>query len=103
MKTKLLPIALLTFALAFTLLAATLTITIPANDVPRVQEAFGSVLGLGRPATQQEVQAAVHQFIVNTTKDYERRKNQVQFTPPPMEMQPSPSPSPTTTPGTKKK
>ena len=75
--------------------AATLTIDIPANDVPRVQEAYGSILGLGRPATQAEVQDALKQYLIGSTKDYERRKNMVQFTPPPLEMQPTPTPTPT--------
>lgn len=75
--------------------AATLTIDVPAADVPRVQEAFGSILNLGRPATQAEIEAAMKQSMINQTKDYERRKNMAQFTPPPMEMQPSPTPAPT--------
>ena len=79
---------------------ATLTIDVPAADVPRVTEAFGSILGLGRNATQVEVEKATKQWIIGSTQDYERRKNIVQFTPPPLEMQPTPTaaPSPTPTP-----
>lgn len=91
MKIQLAIIILLLTALA--LLAATLTIDIPANDVPRVQEAFGSIYGLGHPATQAEVQALTKQWIVDSTKDYERRKAQVQYSPPPLEMQPTPAPT----------
>lgn len=76
------------------LIAATLTIDIPAADVPRVAEAYGSLLGLGRPATVQEVQLAVRRDIINITKDYERRKNTATFSPTPLEMQPTPTASP---------
>jgi hypothetical protein len=83
--------------LASVVLAATLTIDIPANDVPRVSEAFGSIYNLGHNADMNEVSLATRQWIINQTKDYERRKNMTAYTPPPLEMQPSPTP--TTTPG----
>lgn len=92
---KALLILLLTVTAA---LAATLTVEIPANDVPRVSEAFGSIYGLGHNANMQEVSAATQKWIIDSTKDYERRKNMVQYTPPPMEMQPSPTPSATSAP-----
>lgn len=94
MKTLLISILILAVTIIM-VLAATLTIDIPANDVPRVSEAYGSILGLGRNATVNEVQAAEKQNIINQTKDYERRKNMVTYTPPPMEMQPTPSPTAT--------
>jgi len=72
--------------------AADMTITIPSADVPRVQEAFGSILGLGRPANLAEVQRATTDWIHNQTLDYERRKNMAQFSPPPLQMAPTPTP-----------
>jgi hypothetical protein len=81
MKTKLI---ILTFALAVFAYAADMTITIPDQDVPRVQEAYGSILGLGRPATPAEVDRAITDWLHQSTLDYERRKNTYTFTPPPM-------------------
>lgn len=92
MKTRILLIILLT---ASAVLAATLTIDIPANDVPRVAEAFGSIYNLGHPASMNEVSYLTRQWIIQTTQDYERRKNMAAYTPPPLEMQPSPTPTPT--------
>jgi hypothetical protein len=88
-------ITILVLAFAGTVLAADLVITVPPNDIPRVQEAFGSILGLGRPANQNEIERATKQWIIGQTQDYERRKNMQSFTPPPLEMQPTPSPTPT--------
>lgn len=82
-------------AAASVALAATLTIDIPANDVPRVSEAFGSMFNLGHNANMNEVSYFTRQWIIQQTHDYERRKNMQQFTPPPMEMQPSPTPTAT--------
>ena len=76
-------------------IAATLTIDVPANDVPRVSEAFGSILGLGRNATVNEVQEATRRWLINSTLDYERRRNIATFTPTPMEMKPTPTPTAT--------
>jgi hypothetical protein len=89
MKTKFI---ILTFALAVFAYAADMTITIPTNDVPRVQEAFGSILNLGRPANLAEVQRATTEWLHQSTIDYERRKNMATFSPPPLEMKPSPTP-----------
>ena len=101
---------------ASVLIAATLTIEVPANDVPRVSEAFGSILNLGRNATVTEVQEATRRWLIDSTKDYERRKNTYTYSPTPMEMQPTPTPgqgariaapkptaTPTSTPKSKKK
>jgi hypothetical protein len=90
MKTKLIILACATSAIAY---AADMTITIPTADLPRVQEAFGSILNLGRPANVAEVQRATTNWIHQSTTDYERRKNIATFSPPPLEMQPSPTPS----------
>ena len=65
-------------------LASTFTIDIPTADEARVKEAYGSILGLGRPATVQEIENAVTLWLESSTQDYERRKNMAQFTPPPM-------------------
>jgi hypothetical protein len=92
MKTIIIILTLLAAGVAF---AADMTITIPTADLPRVQEAFGSILGLGRPANLQEMQRATTQWIHNSTLDYERRKNMAQYSPPPLEMVPSPTPAPT--------
>jgi hypothetical protein len=81
MKTKFI---ILTFALAVFAYAADMTITIPDQDVPRVQEAYGSILGLGRPANPTEVNRAITDWLHQSTLDYERRKNTYTYTPPPM-------------------
>jgi hypothetical protein len=75
--------------------AATLTIDIPAADIPRIQEAYGSIYNLGRPATQVDIENAVRQWLRDSTQDYERRKNQAQFSPPPVTFTPVPTPTPT--------
>ena len=58
-------------------------VTIVPADQGRVTEAFGSILGLGRPATMQEISDATAQWLGSQTHDYERRKNMTTFTPPP--------------------
>ena len=58
-------------------------VTIVPADQQRVTEAFGSILGLGRPATMQEISDATAQWLGGQTHDYERRKNMTTFTPPP--------------------
>lgn len=69
----------------------TLTIEIPASDDPRVTEAFGSILNLkdqaGEPvdATPENIQDTALGWINQQTMDYERRKNQAEFVPPPLE------------------
>ena len=55
---------------------------VPA-DQARVKEAFGSILGLGRPATLEEISNATALWIGGSTHDYERRVQQSNFTPPP--------------------
>ena len=92
MKTRI-SIILILLAGVTLLLAATLTVDIPANDVPRVSEAFGSILGLGRNATIIEVQGATRKWIIDQTHDYERRKNTYTYSPTPMEMKPTPLPT----------
>jgi hypothetical protein len=86
-------------------------VTVPDADVPRVEEAFGSILGLrdasGNPrsATSAEIDTATSQWVGQSTHDYERRKNQASFTPPPFSPDSklnaptgAPNPSPTATP-----
>lgn len=71
-----------------------MTITIPDADVPRVQEAYGSILNLRdasgspRPATPAEVNRALTDWMHQSTLDYERRKNAYTFVPPPMHFPP---------------
>jgi hypothetical protein len=48
---------------------ATLTITIPDPQVPRIQTGVGLYLGIGRDATAQEVQ----NFLVEVLKDVVRK------------------------------
>jgi hypothetical protein len=88
---KIILILLLTASAAY---AATMTIEVPDADVPRILEAYGSIYNMGRNATASEVQYAIQGWLKNSTQDYERRKSQQQFTPPPMSF----SPTPTTTP-----
>jgi hypothetical protein len=92
MKIKLLLIIVATAGFAQ---AATLTVDIPAADVPRIQEAFGSIYNLGRPATQTDIENAVRAWLRDSTQDYERRKNMTAFTPPPVTFTPAPTPTPT--------
>ena len=82
-------------ACATSVFAATLTIDIPTADVPRIQEAYGSIYNLGRPATQTDIENAVRQWLRDSTQDYERRKNMQQFTPPPASFTPAPTPTAT--------
>lgn len=72
--------------------AADLTVTVPDQDIPRVQEAFGSMYNLGRPATVQEVSRSCQDYIHQSTLDYERRRNTYTYTPVPMHF---PTPTPT--------
>jgi hypothetical protein len=81
-------------ACATSVFAAVLTIDIPTADVPRIQEAYGSIYNLGRPATQTDIENAVRQWLRDSTQDYERRKNMQQFTPPPVSFTPAPTPTP---------
>lgn len=73
---------------------ADMTITIPDQDVPRVTEAYGSILnkrdenGDPRPATPAEVDKAITDWLHQSTLDYERRKNMATYQPPPMNFPP---------------
>src|SRR5215475_3873880 len=70
--------------------------TDPADD-PRIQEAFGSILGKKDaagspiPATQRDVSAAAMNWVNQQTSDYEKRKNMQAYSPPPFATSPSPS------------
>jgi hypothetical protein len=63
-------------------------------DDPRIQEAFGSILQLGRPAKEGEIEKAMFDWLENQTHNYERGKNMATFSPPPLA---------SATPGTTKK
>jgi hypothetical protein len=100
MKTKTEPTFILGYILGLLIIplsawAATLTVDIPTADVPRIQEAYGSIYNLGRPATQTDIENAVRQWLRDSTQDYERRKNMQQYTPPPVTFTPAPTPTPT--------
>jgi hypothetical protein len=69
-----------------------------ANDATRVEEAYGSILGLGHPATTVEIESAIFNWVEGSTHDYERRKTMTQFTPPPFNSAKNYKPAPTTTP-----
>ena len=88
-------IQIIILACAASVLAATLSIDIPTADVPRIQEAYGSIYNLGRPATQTDIENAVRGWLRDSTQDYERRKNMAQFTPPPVTFTPAPTATPT--------
>jgi hypothetical protein len=92
---KILTVTLILIATAGLVYGATLSIDIPAADVPRIQEAFGSIYNLGRPATQTDIENAVRAWLRDSTQDYERRKNMTSFTPPPVTFTPAPTPTPT--------
>jgi len=85
---------LLWLALIITASAATLTVTIPNNDVPRVSKAFGSIYSLGHDASMQEMSSITQQWLIDQTKRYERDQNQKNYQQPPMAMD---SPTPTAT------
>jgi hypothetical protein len=91
MKTKLILLILSTASAAF---AAIMTIEVPDADVPRILEAYGSIYNLKRNATPAEVQTMIQSWLQTSTLDYERRKNMVQFTPPPMNFSPTPTATP---------
>jgi hypothetical protein len=84
-------LVIITVMFPITAWAADLVITVPDQDIPRVQEAFGSILGLGRNATPAEVSKACQDYLHQSTLDYERRKNTYLYTPPPMHF-PTPTP-----------
>jgi hypothetical protein len=95
MKNTMKILLILFFAFAGLSLAdTTLTIIIPAADEARMTEAFGSILNLKdangnpRPANAQEVEGAITVWLTGQTTDYEKRKNMVQFSPPPLELLP---------------
>jgi hypothetical protein len=104
-KTKL-SIALVLFNITL-LMAATLTVEIPTNDVPRVSEAFGNLpftgpdgqpTILGRPATINEVAYIVRtNYLITRTQDWEKQKARAAYSAPPLEMQPTPTATPTAT------
>jgi len=83
--------------IAFTAGAATLTIDIPANDVPRLSEAFGKVYNLGHNATVTEMQDIVRFQLISTTYGYEARKLSISVSPTPLAMQPTPTATATAT------
>jgi hypothetical protein len=84
--------------IAFTVGAATLTIDIPANDIPRVSAAYGAMLGLGRSATVTEVQDAVRLDIISNVYGYEGTVHSRTYSPTPLAMMPTPTPTFTPTP-----
>lgn len=65
-------------ALAGIAQAGTITITISGGDEPRIAAAYGSLMGLNRPATIPEIQGFVTLWMERTTHDYERSKAQPQ-------------------------
>jgi hypothetical protein len=87
MKTNLIAVIVLAFV-GLSLADTTLTIVIPTADEARMTEAFGSILNLGRPATAEEMTAAVITWMGGQTSDYEKRKNMAQFSPPPLVLLP---------------
>jgi len=78
--------------------AATLTVDIPTNDVPRVSEAYGQLYQLGHNASMPEVSYQTQLWIISQTKLYERSKFNNTYVEKPMDMQPTPSPVPTPSP-----
>jgi hypothetical protein len=66
------------------------SVIIDDAEVPRVEEAYGSILNLRdesgnpRPATKTEIETAIFTWLEGSTHDYERRKNMSSFTPPPL-------------------
>ena len=77
------------------ILAATLTVDIPSNDVPRVSEAYGYLYQLGHNASMPEVADATRRWITSQTKTYEQGKYSRNYVEVPLEMQPTPVPTAT--------
>lgn len=80
-------------------MAATLTIDIPTNDVPRVSKSFGLLYQLGHDANMNEVAYYTRMWIINQTKLAENSQYNRNYVEQPLEMQPTPTPTPTGTPG----
>ena len=80
-----------------TVWAATLTITIPTAEVPRVAEAYGARGGFGRPANINEVAVMVRGDIMAATQSYERNRSAAQYQPTPVDIQPTPTATATAT------
>lgn len=92
-------LSILTFvAMVVTLWSAQLIVDIPANDVPRVSEAFGALYQLGHNANMNEVAFYTRMWIIDRTKMYENAKYSRNYVEVPLEMQPTPTPTPTATP-----
>ena len=89
---------ILTTGFVTLIVAATLTVDIPANDIPRVSKAFGSLYTLGHDANMQEVSYFTRLWIIDQTKLYEKNQQVKNVTVPPMDMQPSPTATATSTP-----
>ena len=77
--------------------AATITIDIPTNDIPRVSEAFGYIYQLGGPANVNQVTYYTRWWIIGQTTGYEAGKYNRQYVQPPLDMQPTPTPTATAT------
>lgn len=99
----------------FTAGAATLTVDIPSADLPRVSESYGNLYptisgqrfpgwpawdgtGTPPPANMQQVSDVTRRWIIERTKDWDRQKNNAQYSPPPLVMQPTPTATATFTP-----
>lgn len=63
-------------------MATTSFTTTTAEDL-QIIEAVGSILNLGRNATQAEVKAWITAYLTQSVTDYFRRKNIATYTPPP--------------------
>lgn len=64
---------------------AQIIINTTAEQDARVSPAFGSILGLGRNATADEVKGAIIQWVRGQVQDYERRVNMQTFVPAPLD------------------
>lgn len=81
MKTKL--IIIITAALLAQASATTTSFTTTSAEDAQIVEAVGSIMGLGRNATQAEVKAWVISYLTQNVTDYFRRKNITTYVPPP--------------------
>jgi len=75
-------VIVLSFALLAHALAGSITITTDSAQDARIVVAVGSIMNLGRNATQAEVKAFLVQYLRQSVQDYERRQNMSTFTPP---------------------
>lgn len=73
-------------ALAVSATAGSITINTTTEQDALIAPAVGSILGLGRNATQAEVRKFLVDYLRMQVMDYNRRANMQTYTPPPIDI-----------------